>query len=69
MQRVDREFSLKPMDAASAATLEARGVAYKNKFTADAGGSSRKHQSDNIINGGAPGSQQSSAFLEKLFGS
>jgi len=68
-QRVDREFSLKPMEAASAATLEARGVAYKNKFTADAGGSSRKHQSDNIINGGAPGSQQSSAFLEKLFGS
>ena len=62
-QRVDREFTLKPMDAAAAATLEARGAAYKNKFAADHGASGRKHQSDNIINGGAPGSQQSSSSL------
>ena len=67
-QRVDKEFTLKPMDAATAATLEARGVAYKDKFSQEAGGSTRKHQSDNIIHGGAPGSVQSSAFLQKLFG-
>ena len=67
-QRVDREFTLKPMDAAAAATLEARGAAYKNKFATEHGASSRKHQSDNAINLGAPGSQQSSSFLQKLFG-
>ena len=56
------------MDAAAAATLEARGAAYKNKFAADHGATGRKHQSDNIINRGAPGSQQPSSFLQKLFG-
>ena len=67
-QRVDREFTLKPMDAAAAATLEARGAAYKNKFAVEHGASGRKHQSDNAIGLGAPGSQQSSSFLQKLFG-
>ena len=66
-QHVDREFTLKPMDAATAANLEARGTAYRNKFAAEYGVPNRKHQSDNIINRGAPGSQQSSSFLQKLF--
>ena len=65
-QRVDREFSLRPMDVDTAAKLEARGVAYKDKFKSEHG-VVRKHQSDNNIQMGAPG--QSSAFLSKLFGS
>ena len=64
-QRVDREFSLKPMDIETAAKLEARGVAYKDKFKSEHGG--RRHQSDNNILGTAPGQQ--STFLNKLFGS
>jgi len=65
-QRVDREFSLKPMDIETAAKLEARGVAYKDKFKSDHG-VVRKHQSDNNIGGAAPGTQ--STFIAKLFGS
>ena len=42
-QRVDREFSLKPMDIDTAAKLEARGVAYKEKFKSDHG-AVRKHR-------------------------
>ena len=64
-QRVDREFSLKPMDIDTAAKLEARGVAYKEKFKSDHG-AVRKHQSDNNIGQGAPGTQ--SNFISKLFG-
>jgi len=65
-QRVDREFALKPMDVDTAAKLEARGVAYKDKFKSEHG-AVRKHQSDTKIGGGAPGAQ--STFLNKLFGS
>ena len=65
-QRVDREFSLKPMDIETAAKLEARGVSYKEKFKTEHG-VVRKHQSDNNIGGGAPGTQ--SNFVHKLFGS
>ena len=54
------------MDIETAAKLEARGVAYKDKFKTEHG-AVRKHQSDNNIQMGAPG--QSSAFLSKLFGS
>ena len=59
--------SAQPMDVDTAAKLEARGVAYQNKFKNEMG-SGRKHQSDNNIHGGAPGSTGSS-FLQKLFGS
>ena len=65
-QRVDREFTLKPMDIEAAAKLEARGVAYQNKFKTEHG-VVRKHQSDNNIGLAAPGQQ--SAFISKLFGS
>ena len=64
-QRVDRDFSLKPMDVDVAAKLEARGVAYKDKFKQNHG-VARKHQSDNNIHLGAPGQQ--SNFISKLFG-
>ena len=64
-QRVDRDFTLQPMDVDSAAKLEARGVAYQHKLRDDHG-ASRKNKSDNIIHGGAPGAQ-SSSFLKKLF--
>jgi len=64
-QRVDREFSLKPMDVEVAAKLEARGVAYKDKFKSEHG-VVRKHQSDNNILGTAPG--HNSTFLKNLFG-
>ena len=65
-QRVDREFSLKPMDLETAAQLEARGVAYKDKFKSEHG-VARKYQSDNNIHQGAPG-QEGPNFIQKLFG-
>ena len=64
-QRVDKEFSLKPMDIETAAKLEARGVAYKDKFKTEHG-VVRKHLSDNHITGHA---SKESTFLQKLFGS
>ena len=64
-QRVDKEFSLKPMDIETAAKLEARGVAYKDKFKTEHG-VVRKHLSDNHIQGHA---SKESTFLQKLFGS
>ena len=54
------------MDIETAAKLEARGVAYKDKSKSEHG-AVRKHQSDNQISGGAPGTQ--SNFIHKLFGS
>ena len=60
-QRVDREFSLKPMDVDAAAKLEARGLAYQKKFEKESG-NARKHQSDNLINGAG----EASSFLRKL---
>jgi len=59
-QRVDREFSLRPMDIEAAAKLEARGLAYQNKFKTEMT-SARKHQSDNMIH-----ATPTSSFLQKL---
>jgi len=63
-QRVDREFSLKPMDIEAAAKLEARGLAYQNKFMKE-NNVGRKHQSDNHIHATTAAS---SSFLQKLCG-
>jgi len=64
-QRVDKDFSLKPMDVDSAAKLEARGIAYQKKFEKESGkATTRKHMSDNNI-----GNPSGSSFLQKLIGS
>jgi len=60
-QRVDREFTLKPMDVETAAKLEARGSSQTVKLKQTA---PRKNQSANAINA-TPTS--TSSFLQKLF--
>jgi len=63
-QRVDREFSLKPMEVEAAAKLEARGVATTTKLRS--GAPDRRYQSANAING-PPSAGGPSNFLQKLF--
>jgi hypothetical protein len=64
-QRVDREFSVKPIDTETAARLEARGAMHTAKFRKDSG--VRRFQSD--AGGSKPdGSATKSDFLSKLLG-
>jgi len=63
-QRVDREFSLKPMEVEAAAKLEARGVATTTKLRS--GVPDRRYQSANSI-GAPPSTGGPSNFLQKLF--
>ena len=46
-QRANRDLTLKPMDVDAAAALEARGLAYQNKFSKAGGG--KQYQSANDI--------------------
>ena len=63
-QRVDRKFTLKPMDVEQSAKLEARGVAATAKLKSEVD-ERRRYQSANAI--AVNPSATNNSFLAKLF--